>query len=106
MTEALATAFATSSSTATTPVTIRCSEDYMGVDKRFASTLLLIGATVNMHGSAIYYAITALFFAQVCLYKYLMLLKFEIIDLVKFDSTIKSLKMGTIIVLYYILSIY
>merc|ERR1719423_261069 len=62
--EALLTAFGTSSSSATLPVTIRCVVDKCGVDQRVAQFVLPIGATINMDGTALYEAIAALFIAQ------------------------------------------
>ncbi|KAJ8982460.1 hypothetical protein NQ317_000418 [Molorchus minor] len=61
MGQALATAFELHQ--ATLPVTIRCLED-MGVDKRIARFTIPIGATINMDGTALYEAVTAIFIAQ------------------------------------------
>lgn len=62
--EALVTAFATSSSSATLPVTMRCSIDHLGVDKQIANFVPPLGATLNMDGTALYEAATALFVAN------------------------------------------
>jgi len=62
--QALVTAFATSSSSATLPVTIRCVEENNRVDKRVSSFVLPVGATINMDGTAMYEAAAALFIAQ------------------------------------------
>lgn len=64
MGQAIATAFGTSSSSATLPVTIRCMEDFQGLDKRVTRFILPIGATINMDGTALYEAAAALFIAQ------------------------------------------
>ncbi len=60
---ALITAFATSSSAATLPVSLRCSEEQLGVSKDVAGFVLPIGATMNMDGTALYEASAALFIA-------------------------------------------
>eukprot|EP00111_Clytia_hemisphaerica_P023337 TCONS_00068692-protein len=62
--KALLTAFATSSSSATLPVTFKCLEDNNGLDNRVTRTVLPIGATINMDGSALYEAVAAIFMAQ------------------------------------------
>ncbi len=58
-------AFTTTSSSGTLPVTIRCTQENLGVSKSISSFVLPLGATVNMDGTAIYEAIAALFVAQV-----------------------------------------
>lgn len=58
------TAFSTSSSAATLPVTMECVEDNLGVDKKVTSFVLPIGATVNMDGTVLYQAIVVVFLAQ------------------------------------------
>ena len=62
--EALVTAFATSSSAATLPVTLRCVEQHLHVKKDIANFVVPLGATVNMDGTALYEAATALFIAR------------------------------------------
>ncbi len=61
---ALATAFSTASSSATLPVTMRCVEERLGVDKRIAGFTLPLGATVNMDGTALYECVAAVFICQ------------------------------------------
>jgi len=64
MSEAFATAFGISSSSATLPVTIKCVEENNGVDRRVSRFILPLGATVNMDGTALYEAVSCLFIAQ------------------------------------------
>ena len=62
--EALVTAFATSSSAATLPITLRCVEQHLHVKKDIANFVVPLGATVNMDGTALYEAAAALFIAR------------------------------------------
>lgn len=62
--EALITAFATSSSAATLPITLRCTEQHLHVRKDIANFVVPLGATVNMDGTALYEAAAALFVAR------------------------------------------
>lgn len=62
--EALITAFATSSSSATLPVTLRCVEQHLHVKPEIAGFVVPLGATVNMDGTALYEAAAALFVAN------------------------------------------
>ena len=64
MTDAQAVAFSTSSSNATLPVTITCASENLGVSKSVASSVLPLGATINMDGTALYQGLIALFAAQ------------------------------------------
>ena len=64
MLTALSTAFSTSSSSATLPVTLEGVEKN-GVSERTGSFVLPLGATINMDGTALYEAIAAVFIAQV-----------------------------------------
>jgi Na+/H+-dicarboxylate symporter len=59
--EASITAFVTRSSNATLPVTMRVSEENLGVPQSISAFALPIGATVNMDGTAIYLTIGAVF---------------------------------------------
>jgi len=60
---ALLTAFGTSSSMATLPVTIETASE-AGCSKRAAGLVLPLGATVNMDGTALYQGITVIFLFQ------------------------------------------
>ncbi len=62
--EALITAFATSSSSATLPVTMRCTTQHLHVKPEIAGFVVPLGATVNMDGTALYEAAAALFVAN------------------------------------------
>lgn len=62
--EALITAFATSSSSATLPVSLRCATQHLHVKPEIAGFVIPLGATVNMDGTALYEAAAALFIAN------------------------------------------
>ncbi|MFZ3088561.1 MAG: dicarboxylate/amino acid:cation symporter [Methylotenera sp.] len=62
--EALVTAFATSSSSATLPVTLRCVTQQLNVKPEIAGFVVPLGATINMDGTALYEAVAALFIAN------------------------------------------
>ena len=64
VTDAQAVAYSTASSSATLPVTITCAEENLGIDKAVAGSVLPLGATINMDGTAIYIGMVALFGAQ------------------------------------------
>ena len=52
-------------SAATLPTTIECCESRAKIDKRVTRFVLPIGATCNMDGAAVYFAIVVLFIEQV-----------------------------------------
>ena len=62
--DAQGVAFSTASSNATLPVSISCAENNLGIDKSVAGSVLPLGATINMDGTAIYLGLIALFAAQ------------------------------------------
>jgi DAACS family dicarboxylate/amino acid:cation (Na+ or H+) symporter len=62
--EAILTAFATASSTATLPVTLRVAEQNLKLPKKIARFALTIGASANHHGTALFEGVTVLFLAQ------------------------------------------
>ncbi len=64
MTAPLLTAFSTSSSNATLPLTMEAIEDKDGVSNKIASFTLPLGATINMNGTALYECVAVMFIAQ------------------------------------------
>ncbi|MGG0938686.1 dicarboxylate/amino acid:cation symporter [Brevibacillus centrosporus] len=64
MTPAIGTAFATSSSAATLPVTTKCCENDLGISKNVSSFVLPLGMTVNMNGTSLHHGVAAVFVAQ------------------------------------------
>jgi proton glutamate symport protein len=60
----LITAFSTSSSSATLPLTMEAVEHNAGVSNKITSFVLPLGATVNMDGTALYECVAAMFIAQ------------------------------------------
>ncbi len=62
--DAQAVAYSTASSAGTLPVTIANVSENLGVKKSVAASVLPVGATVNMDGTAIYLGLVALFAAQ------------------------------------------
>lgn len=61
---ALITAFATSSSSATMPLSLRCTQENLGVRPQTAGFVIPIGTQLNMDGTALYEAAAALFIAN------------------------------------------
>jgi Na+/H+-dicarboxylate symporter len=57
-------AYSTSTSSGTLPITIRNVSENLGVKKSVAASVLPVGATINMDGTAIYLGLIALFAAQ------------------------------------------
>jgi len=64
MSAPLLTAFSTSSSSATLPLTLDAVENNSGVSNNITSFVLPLGATVNMDGTALYECVAAMFIAQ------------------------------------------
>ncbi|MBB4824344.1 Na+/H+-dicarboxylate symporter [Sporosarcina luteola] len=57
-------AFSTASSAGTLPVTIKNTNENLGVPKKITSFVLPLGATINMDGTAIYQGVAVIFIAQ------------------------------------------
>ncbi|MEE9251963.1 MAG: dicarboxylate/amino acid:cation symporter [Thermodesulfobacteriota bacterium] len=64
LSKALLTAFGTASSSATLPITMKCTEEDAGVSPKITRFVLPMGATVNMDGTALYEAVAVIFIAQ------------------------------------------
>lgn len=64
MSTPLLTAFSTSSSSATLPLTMDAIENKAGVSNKVTSFVLPLGATINMDGTALYECVAAMFIAQ------------------------------------------
>jgi DAACS family dicarboxylate/amino acid:cation (Na+ or H+) symporter len=63
--DAMLTAFATSSSNATLPTSLRVTEENLGVRREIGQFVLTVGSTANQNGTALYEGVTVLFLAQV-----------------------------------------
>lgn len=62
--DAMLVAFSTSSSSATLPVSLSVAEENLGIKQVVASTVLPLGSTINMDGTALYVGIVSVFGAQ------------------------------------------
>ena len=62
--DAMLVAFSTSSSSATLPVSMSVAEKNLGIKPIIASTVLPLGATINMDGTGLYVGIVSVFAAQ------------------------------------------
>jgi len=62
--DAMLLAFSTSSSSATLPMSMSVAEENLGIRPVVASTVLPLGATINMDGTALYVGIVTIFAAQ------------------------------------------
>ena len=60
----MSVAFSTASSGATLPITLRTTEERLGVDGSIASFTIPLGATINMDGTAIMQGVATVFIAQ------------------------------------------
>jgi dicarboxylate/amino acid:cation (Na+ or H+) symporter, DAACS family len=64
MGDAIMMAFSTGSSAATLPVAMHCVQENLGVSKNISSFVLPLGITMNMNGTAIFQAMSAVFIAK------------------------------------------
>jgi Na+/H+-dicarboxylate symporter len=62
--DAIMVGFSTSSSSATLPVAIRVAEENLGIKPTISSTVLPLGATIGMDGTAMYIALLTMFSVQ------------------------------------------
>nr|XP_039251472.1 excitatory amino acid transporter-like isoform X1 [Styela clava] len=85
--QAMLTAFGTSSSVATLPVTMKCMENNLNIDRRVTQFVLPIGATINMDGAALHEAVAAITVAQM----YDIPLSFGQIIVVSITATLASI---------------
>ncbi len=65
MSSAFITAFSTSTSLGTLPITMNCLKKNIGVSNKTSSFVLPLGATINMDGTALYECAGVLFISQV-----------------------------------------
>lgn len=86
MRNAMLTAFSTSSSSATLPVTMRGMRENAGVSERVTSFTLPLGATVNMDGTALYECVAVMFVAQVLGYDLSFAVQFQVVALALLTS--------------------
>ena len=65
MSAAMATAFSTSSSSSTLPVTIKCVREKVKASDKVSGFVLPMGATINMDGTALYECAGVIFISQI-----------------------------------------
>lgn len=65
MVDAIILAFSTTSSSATLPATLHCTQKNLGVPKSISSFVLPLGSTINMNGTSMFQAMTVVFLTQV-----------------------------------------
>ena len=87
MAPAILTAFSTSSSAATLPVTMECLEKEVGVSNRICSFSLPLGTSINMSGGALFLCVASLFISQA----YGVELSFVTISLIALLSLLTSM---------------
>lgn len=61
---AMTFSFITASSSGTLPISLKCTQQGMGVSKRISSFVQSLGATVNMNGTSLYQGICVVFVSQ------------------------------------------
>lgn len=62
--EAVVFSWVSDSSAATLPVTMRCAEEKLGINKKITRIVLPLGMTINMDGTALYQGVAAVFIAN------------------------------------------
>jgi Na+/H+-dicarboxylate symporter len=87
MSPALFTAFSTSSSAATLPITMECVEKRAGVSNRICSFSIPLGTSLNMSGGALFMSVASLFISTV----YGITLTSHIVCLVGFMALLTSM---------------
>lgn len=65
MGDAIILAFSTTSSSATLPATLHCTQKNLGVPKSISNFVLPLGSTINMNGTSMFQAMTVIFLTQV-----------------------------------------
>jgi proton glutamate symport protein len=104
MAPALITAFSTSSSSATLPITIDCVEKRAGVSNRITSLVVPLGTSINMSGSALYECVAALFVAQAYGLEAPLATQFAVVLLALFTSIgVAGVPSGSLVALIVIL---
>lgn len=64
MVPVLATAASTCSSSASLPITLEVAQEKLGISKSMSNFILPLGCTLNMNGSSLFQAMSAIFIAQ------------------------------------------
>jgi Na+/H+-dicarboxylate symporter len=62
--EAVIFSWVSDSSAATLPVTMRCGEEKLGINRKITRIVLPLGMTINMDGTALYQGVAAIFIAN------------------------------------------
>ena len=65
MGDAIMLAFSTTSSSASLPASLHCTQENLGVPRNIANFVLPLGSTVNMNGAAMFQGMTVIFLTQV-----------------------------------------
>lgn len=87
MKDAIVLAFTTSSSSATLPVSMECTQKHLGISEDISGFVLSLGSTINMNGASIGQVVSAVFIAQLYGIK-LIFLKVVLLFLISLFSAI------------------